>query len=392
MTADTQSPTSSGTVVFENAMVVTAHDVVHGYVVAVDGLIAEIGEGRPPERGHDLRGDYLLPGLVEIHTDNLEAHFTPRPKVMWQVDSAVQAYDGQIATSGITTVFDSLRIGTDEHETRAETVTSTTMRLAEAIERARMAGLLRVDHRTHLRCEVPTLDVVDALRDFIARFPVDLISLMDHTPGQRQFRDIEKYFIYYGGRTGKSPAEVEAVVNRRRAVGFERASLHRPMVVGMAHEAGIALASHDDTTLDEVRQSIDQRVSIAEFPTTVEAAAASRAAGMATVMGAPNVVRGGSHSGNVAASTLASEGILDILSSDYVPGSLLVSAFVLRDHSGIGGLPAAINLVSRNPARATGLMDRGEIAVGKRADLIRVTMPGDYPVVRSVWRDAERVA
>ncbi len=379
------------TEIFENALVVTADDMFNGYVVTENGLIIEVGEGRAPERGLDLKGDYLLPGLIEIHTDNLEAHFLPRPKVLWQVDSAVQAYDGQIATSGITTVFDSLRVGTDEHENRTEFVTMT-IQLADALARARSAGILRVDHRTHLRCEVPTLDVVPALEAFIARYPVDLISLMDHTPGQRQFRDLDKYFIYYGGKTCNSMDEVHAVVSHRQRVGSDRAARHRPTVVEMAHKAGIALASHDDTTLDEVRESIGQRVRIAEFPTTVEAAAASREAGMATVMGAPNVVRGGSHSGNVAAVTLAEQGILDILSSDYVPGSLLVAAFALRDVPAVGGLPGAIDLVTRNPAKATGLEDRGEIRQGKRADLIRVTMPGDHPVVRAVWRDAVRVA
>jgi alpha-D-ribose 1-methylphosphonate 5-triphosphate diphosphatase len=206
----------------------------------------------------------------------------------------VQAYDGQIATSGITTVFDSLRVGTDEHETRTEFVTMT-MQLAEALERAKSAGLLRVDHRTHLRCEVPTLDVLDALEAFIARYPVDLISLMDHTPGQRQFRDLDKYFIYYGGKTGKSMDEVHAVVSHRQRVGSDRAARHRPTVVEMAHKAGIALASHDDTTLEEVRESIGQRVRIAEFPTTVEAAAASREAGMATVA-VPGVIHGSGES------------------------------------------------------------------------------------------------
>lgn len=378
--------------ILSNAEVVTADDRFRGYVIVQDGLIHEVGRGAAPEKGIDLGGDFLLPGLIEIHTDNLEAHFIPRPKVLWHVDSAVQAYDGQIATSGITTVFDSLRIGTDEHETRAESVTSTTVQLAEALARARAAGTLRIDHRTHLRCEVPTLDVVAALEAYMARFPVDLISLMDHTPGQRQFRDIEKYFIYYGGRTGKTLQEVQAVVLRRQQVGSERAAKYRPIVVGMAHKAGIALASHDDTTLDEVRESIDQKVSIAEFPTTHEAAEASRQAGMSTVMGAPNVVRGGSHSGNVAARDLADAGLLDMLSSDYVPASLLLGAFQLADSPGVRGLPGAMRLVTQNPAEAMGLNDRGTIAIGKRADLIRVTVPSDTPVVRTVWRDGERVA
>jgi alpha-D-ribose 1-methylphosphonate 5-triphosphate diphosphatase len=377
--------------IFENAMVVTEDDMFHGYVVTHDGMISEVGRGRAPERGMDFGGDYLLPGLIEIHTDNLEAHVMPRPKVMWHVDSAVQAYDGQIATSGITTVFDSLRIGTDEFETRSEFVTMTA-RLAEALSSARKADTLRVDHRMHLRCEVPTLDVIDALQEFMTQHPIDLISLMDHTPGQRQFRDIEKYFIYYGGKSGKSDAEIREVVARRQTLGADRAARHRPMVVALAHKAGIALASHDDTTLDEVAESVSQGISIAEFPTTIEAAEASRQAGMATVMGAPNVVRGGSHSGNVAASTLAEEGVLDILSSDYVPGSLLVAAFALADIKAVGGLPGAMHLVARNPARATGLVDRGVIGVGQRADLIRVRLAGDHPVVREVWRNAARVA
>jgi alpha-D-ribose 1-methylphosphonate 5-triphosphate diphosphatase len=378
--------------IFSNAEVVTADDRFRGYVVVEDGLIRDVGTGDAPEKGIDLQGDYLLPGLVEIHTDNLEAHFVPRPKVQWHVDSAVQAYDGQIATSGITTVFDSLRVGTDEHEANAETITSTTMQLAEALARARAAGTLRVDHRTHLRCEVPSLDVIGALESFLACYKVDLISLMDHTPGQRQFRDIEKYFFYYGGKTGKTPQEVEAVVNRRREVGAERAAQNRPIVVEMAQKAGIALASHDDTTLDEVDESIRQNVTIAEFPTTIEAAAASRQMGMSTVMGAPNVVRGGSHSGNVAARELADAGLLDILSSDYVPASLLLGAFQLAGSPGVDGLPGAIRLVSLNPSRALGLDDRGVIAAGKRADLIRVTMPAGSPVVRTVWRSGMRVA
>jgi alpha-D-ribose 1-methylphosphonate 5-triphosphate diphosphatase len=163
-------------------------------------------------------------------------------------------------------------------------------------------------------------------------------------------------------------------------------------IVEIARRRGIPLASHDDTTVDEVRQSIAEGVTIAEFPTTAESAAASRQAGLATVMGGPNVVRGGSHSGNVAARTLAEEGLLDILSSDYVPASLLLGALALEDVPAVGGLPGAIRLVSLNPARATGLDDRGEIAFGKRADLIRVRRDEDSVVVREVFRLGRRVA
>jgi alpha-D-ribose 1-methylphosphonate 5-triphosphate diphosphatase len=310
--------------------------------------------------------------------------------VEWDAVSAVLAYDAQIAASGITTVFDSLRIGIDGHELRAG-IGAMVFDFAETISEAQRAGHLRADHLTHIRCEVPAPDAVTSLVSFLDRYPVRLISLMDHTPGQRQFRDLEKYFIYYGGKTGKSWDEVMEVVRQRQSVGAARANANRTAVVALAHEHGIKLASHDDTTLDEVVASVAEGVAVAEFPTTLESAAASHEAGMSTVMGAPNVVRGGSHSGNIAARRLADAGILDILSSDYVPASLLLGAFHLAESPGIDGLPGAIRLVSKNPAAALGLADRGEIAVGKRADMIRVGMMSEQPVIREVWREGRRV-
>jgi alpha-D-ribose 1-methylphosphonate 5-triphosphate diphosphatase len=377
--------------IFTNAEVVTAGERFRGHVVVRDGMIADIGRGAGPAGGIDLAGDFLLPGLVEVHTDHLEAHYLPRPQVQWDAASAVLAYDAQIAASGITTVFDSLRIGIDEHETRPGFGTAV-FTFADTIAAAQTAGHLRSEHLTHIRCEVPAVDAVTSLARFLDLHPVQLISLMDHTPGQRQFRDLDKYFIYYGGKTGRTMEEVMEVVRRRQGTGAARAAANRPEVVALALERGIRLASHDDTTLEEVAASAAEGVTLAEFPTSLESAHASREAGMATIMGAPNVVRGGSHSGNVAAARLADAGILDVLSSDYVPASLLLGAFRLADSEGIDGLPGAIRLVSLNPALATGLGDRGEIAVGKRADLIRVAMMRDQPVVREVWRQGSRVA
>lgn len=377
--------------IFTNAEIVTASDRFRGFAVVSEGVILEVGDGKGPDGGIDLGGDFLLPGLVEIHTDHLEAHYMPRPKVEWNAVSAVLSYDAQIAASGITTVFDSLRIGIDEHENRAGFGTLV-FDFAQTIASAGQAGYLKAEHLTHIRCEVPSSDAVSTLTAFLERFPVHLISLMDHTPGQRQFSDIDKYFIYYGGKTGKSMDEMLEVVRRRQLTGASWAATNRPAVVALAHARGIKLASHDDTTLDEVKSSVAEGVTVAEFPTTLDSAAASREAGMATVMGAPNVVRGGSHSGNVAARSLADAGMLDILSSDYVPASLLLGAFHLADCLGIEGLPGAIRLVSKNPAHALGLADRGEIAVGKRADMIRVGMMNDQPVIREILREGRRVA
>ncbi len=377
--------------IFENARIVTADDVVHGYIVVQDGVIAEIGAGTAPERGYDLRDDLLIPGLIELHTDNIEAHAMPRPSVHWDMGSAILAYDAQIAASGITTVFDSLRIGLEEHEPK-DSFGAKTAALADMISAEQSAGHLKAEHLTHIRCEVPAPDVVSSLEAFLSTRSVAMISLMEHTPGQRQFRDIDKYFIYYGGKSGKSASEIASIVERRQKTGVERAARHRPEIVAIARAHGIRLASHDDTTAEEVDLSAREGVTLAEFPTTRESAIASRRHGMATIMGGPNVVRGGSHSGNVAARELAEAGLLDILSSDYVPASLLLAAWRLRDVPAIDGLAGAIRLVSKTPAETTGLLDRGEIAVGKRADLVRVTISDDRPVIREVYREGRRVA
>ena len=315
----------------------------------------------------------------------------PRPGVVWHIGSAVLAYDAQIAAAGVTTVFDSFRVGLDDYD-RRKGVGETVAPLADAVARAEAAGLLRVSHLTHLRCEIAAPNVIAFLEDYLTSRKAQLISLMDHTPGQRQCRDLDKYFLYYAGKSGLSRDEIAAVARERAQVGGARAAANRPRVVELAKRHEIILASHDDTTLAEVEEAGREGVAIAEFPTTLEAASASRRLGMATVMGAPNVVRGGSHSGNASARELAQAGELDILSSDYVPGALLMAAFRLADTPEVGGLPGAIRLVSKSPAAATGLRDRGEIAPGLRADLLRVALHDGEPVARAVWREGRRVA
>lgn len=376
----------------ENARLVLPDRVVRGWVALEDGRIAALGEGDAPRPGLDLGGDHLLPGLVELHTDHLEAHYAPRPDVRWHPLGAVLAYDAQIAAAGITTVFDSLRAGVDIDGGGLGGELAT---LAGAVSRARERGLLRAEHLTHLRCELPSPGVVEAVEDFCARFPVGLMSLMDHTPGQRQFRDLAKYFSY-ARRSGKSAEEIRALAERRMADGPVRTARNRPRLAALARRGGIPLASHDDTTAEDVEWSAEEGVALAEFPTTPEAARGCRARGIAVMMGAPNLIRGGSHSGNVAAESLAREGLLGILSSDYVPGSLLMAAFDLpRRVPGID-LPEAVAMVTIAPARATGLHDRGKIAPGLRADLVRVQVAeqasGEPPVVRQVWTGGLRVA
>jgi alpha-D-ribose 1-methylphosphonate 5-triphosphate diphosphatase len=310
--------------------------------------------------------------------------------VFWNPVAAVISYDGQLATSGITTVLDSLRVW---REDGAEDVDGRAGLLAGAIASAREAGLLRADHFLHLRCEIPMPTVVEEASELIGRPDVRLMSLMDHTPGQRQFRDEVKLRDYYRGKGGgMTDAELDVLFERRLRYQKAYAADNMRAIVALAHEHDIPLASHDDTTAENVADAVRDRVAVAEFPTTIEAARGLHQAGIGILMGAPNVVRGGSHSGNIAAVDLAREGFLDILSSDYIPSSLLMAALQLPQHVPDIDLASAVRTVTKRPAEAVGLTDRGEIAVGKRADLIRVHVAGDVPVVRSVWREGHRVA
>ena len=373
-----------------NARIVLPDEVIEGDLEVRDGLIAGFGEaGSLPPGGEDFEGDYLLPGFVELHTDHLESHYVPRPGVTWNAMAAVQAHDAQIAGCGITTVFDALRAGTDED---AGKLGREMGNLAAAIARGRAEDRLRADHFIHLRCEISSPDVVEEIEPFLADPIVRLLSLMDHTPGQRQFVSMDKYRQYYQGKLNFTDAQMDAFIVERLDRHERHAVESRKAVVARCRQSSITLASHDDATQAHVDEAIEAGVAISEFPTTMEAAEAGRAAGLSILMGAPNVVRGGSHSGNVAAGELAARGLLDVLSSDYVPISLMTAAFMMPGTVEGLSLPQAVALVTRNPARAVGLDDRGEIAAGKRADLIRVRHDGDIPALKGVWREGRRVA
>lgn len=374
--------------ILKNARIVLEDEIVTGSVVLRDRLIAGIETGHCAT-GEDMEGDYLIPGLVELHTDHLEQHYAPRPGVLWDSIAALQAHDAQVAGSGITTVFDCLRLGSDEDggfkkgEMRA---------IADAIETACAEDRLRASHLIHLRCEVSASDVLEHFEDFRGDPQVKLASLMDHAPGQRQFQTLDQYILYYKKKRGLSDSDFEKFIARRQQDSARYSATHRKAIVEACQERGIALASHDDATIEHVEESKGFGVKLAEFPTSMAAAKASHEAGMAVLMGAPNVVRGQSHSGNISARTLADAGVLDVLSSDYVPFSLIHAPFVLTDGEDSMTLPESIRLVSATPARAVGLEDRGRIAEGLRADVVRVRCDGGVPIVRSVWREGRRVA
>ena len=369
--------------IFRNARIVTADEEFTGSVVIQDGLIRNVDRGDTSVAGaEDWAGDWLMPGLVEVHTDNLEKHLSPRPGVLWNAHSAMLVHDAQCAAAGITTVLDSVVIGDlDEGGPRCQTQHTS----IAALHQCRDEGLMRVAHLLHLRCELSAPDMLEVFHQYANDALLTLVSMMDHTPGQRQWRDLKAYRRYTERNGSYTDAGFDAMIAQRKADQQAYSLQHRVEIVRECQARGLPMASHDDTLLGDIAQAVQERVVMSEFPTTVEAAQAARAAGMAIIMGGPNMVKGGSHSGNVSAAELAQLDLLDIFSSDYVPSSLLLATFMLSALDG-WTLPKAVRTVTRNPARAIGLQDRGEIAPGLRADLLRVRMNrAGMPMVTETW-------
>lgn len=379
---------------FINAKVVLIDEIIEASVQVEDGLITSIGEPSKSASTEiiDLKGDYLMPGLVEIHTDNLERHLMPRPKVYWEELPALLAHDAEVASSGITTVFDALGVGeADTESLRGSTWNS----FLETLAFCETNHLLRVDHHLHVRCELPAPNTIELFKPFHGHPKLSLVSLMDHTPGQRQWENLESARTYYTGKKGWSQEKFEFQLANAPLLQAKYAEPHRAYFVDYCQTHGIAFASHDDTTTAHVLQASSEKASISEFPTSLVAARTAHDKHMLNVMGAPNVVRGGSHSGNVAAIELARLDLLDILSSDYVPSSLLAAVMRLVDE-GVYSLPKALATVSHNPAMASGLMDRGSIKVGLRADLIHthfvnISSQKTHAIVKSAWSKGRRI-
>ena len=376
--------------ILANAMLVLKDEVIAGSLVMRDGLIADISQGKTvPAGAVDCGGDLVMPGLIELHTDNLERHIEPRPKVNWPHAAAIIAHDAELCSVGITTVFDALRVGSIGASGGRTDYREYARDLASEILEMRAKDALRISHYIHLRAETCSETLIAELAKFGPEDRVGIVSLMDHTPGERQFRDLSKLRDYVCGKHGLSEAQFDEHVASQIALKERLGAAHEAASVAAARRFGAVLASHDDTTADQVAHSASKGVHFAEFPTTVEAARACRANGIAIMMGAPNLIRGGSHSGNVAAHELAESDLLDIISSDYVPSALLSSALLLGDLW--GDTARGISTVTDAPARAVGLTDRGRLEPGKRADLIRVKRINGAGMLHGVWVKGQRV-
>lgn len=374
--------------IYTNYRLVLPTAEVLGTLVVRDGIIADI-QPDIADQGQNGNGDYLLPGLIELHTDNLEQCLSPRPGVRWPLEAAANAHDRELIAAGITTVCDAIAVGD---------ITPTSLRLTQfapminAIHEGQQRQRFAVDHKLHLRCELGYEKVPDIVADYADHPLLSLISLMDHTPGQRQFAKLEKYKEYYMGKHGVTEAEIDGFIQARIINQQQHAIRNRRHLVKLAQTQNISLASHDDATVDHVQEAVADGAEIAEFPTTLAAAKEAHRHGLKILMGAPNLVLGGSHSGNVSASELVDLDLVDIFSSDYVPQSLMQAMFLIArkyPHS----LPEIAQRFTLRPAQAIGLDgDRGSLAIGKQADLVMVHEDGVVPRILEVRRHGQRVA
>jgi alpha-D-ribose 1-methylphosphonate 5-triphosphate diphosphatase len=374
--------------IITNARLVLPDEVMLGSLVIVDGKLARVEAGPSSVPGAiDMDGDFIIPGVVDVHTDNLERQVQPRLNARWPSRSAMLAHDAQCAAAGVTTVLDALCLGElGLNKSRLQTFHDGVADLDALAD----TGLLKSEHFLHLRCEIPAVDVIELVDPVMDHPRVRMVSLMDHSPGVGQYADLEAY-----RRTRRREGHGEEEIEQRIVMLTEqRAKWRAPNRAALlARVAGlnVTLASHDDRTEDEIAENHADGIRISEFPVTMAAAKAAHALGMTVIAGGPNIVRGGSHSGNVSAAELVRAGVVDAFASDYVPASLIEAAFICASDTGIT-LPQAVAMLTDAPAKMALLPDRGRIEAGLRADLVRVRVHEGLPIVREVWRNGERVA
>jgi len=376
--------------ILTNANIILEDKVIKGTITFTERAVTSIDTGLSSKPAAiDVGGDFVAPGIVEMHTDNMEKHFVPRPGVFWPNGlAAALAHDAQMAAAGVTTVYDSICAGSiyGQKDYRREIFAKVIDAVAEGQDRK----LFRIDHAIHIRCELTGDELISDVEPYASHPLIKLVSLMDHTPGKRQWRNLEDLKRYNLGSGEKTEEQHDADVALRMDIGPKNFEKNWPIIVAMFGSRKIPIATHDDTTEDDVILGREAGAVISEFPTTVEAATAARKHGLATILGAPNVVRGGSHSGGVSASHLATLGLLDGLSSDYVPSSLLQAVVKLTADFMIP-LSQTMGMVTWKIADMVGIKDRGRLKIGSRADILRFKVYDNSPIVKTVWSQGARI-
>lgn len=366
-----------------NFTLVLPNEVVNsGSVRVEDGVIAEI---RPePVAGAviDGGGRLLMPGFVDLHGDMIEREIAPRPNAQMPIDFGIHELDKKLAAAGVTTAYAAVSFATESVYGHVRSL-ETTSAVIEGINRLR--DNLLIDHRVHARYEITNIGAAPTLERLLKADEIDMVSLTDHTPGQGQYNNIAAYVASISERRAISEEMAAEIVQKRIAMrNNPQIEVKLKEIVSLALKHRLSLASHDDDSVEKVAEMYDLGVTISEFPVTLPAAEEARRRGLWTLMGAPNALRGKSMSGNLSALDAAKAGLLTVIAADYHPAAFVPGVFKLADVSE-GGLPAAVAMATGNAARSAGLTDRGEIAVGQRADLV-VVEKGDVHRIRATFR------
>lgn len=363
--------------------------LAHGSILIEDGIIADIIDGEAPIQVPSLQGLTIIPGLIDLHGDMLERDVQPRPSARFPTEMGLIELDKRLAGSGITTAYAAISFAWRNSDLRSQ---ESATEMIETVNRLNDETL--VDMLVHARFEVTNPSTGPILRDLLQKKLVHLVSIMDHTPGQGQYSDVDRYLNFMQKWLGIDIASLgtskEEILEKMKANILAQAEEPRDWdvvrdVIEVALQHDIPIASHDDDTVQKVTEQARMGVTISEFPVSKEAARAAKDTGMWVIMGAPNAYRGQSTSDNLSAMDAIGDGLVDILATDYYPAAMLHTAFKLyRD--GVMPLHESIKLVSTNAADAMRLTDRGRIAVGYSADLVLLQENGDFPRVHGTLR------
>ncbi|MDK2816892.1 MAG: alpha-D-ribose 1-methylphosphonate 5-triphosphate diphosphatase [Moorella sp. (in: firmicutes)] len=381
--------------VIVNGRAVTPNGVLEKACLAVSrGIIVDIRpagqvrrplDGRAGEEVLDARGAWILPGCVDLHSDALEREIEPRPRALFPVELAFRELEKRLAGCGITTIFHAISFAKEELGLRSNELSARVIRHISELA----AGPALIRHRIHLRYEITDLSAVPLIMELLGEGKVDLLSFMDHTPGQGQFRELEKYKEWIRWSYGVEEKDVAKLLTKKK-VNRDLVLAAMRQLASKAREAGIPVASHDDDSLARITMSQELGISISEFPVNLETASLARKRGLHVCVGAPNAVRGASQAGNLSAREAVEAGAANILCSDYYPSAMLWAALRLAPTP--DALPQSVALVSANPARAVGLDGEvGALEVGRRADLVLVNLEEGIPKVLMTMVDGEVV-
>lgn len=373
-----------------NAKLVLPDQVLENSSLRIEeGLITEIIDGPAPEKIPSLAGLTIIPGLIDLHGDMLERDVQPRPSARFPTEIGLLELDKRLAGAGITTAYAAISFAWHGNDLRSQ---ESATEMIETLNRLNDDTL--VDMYVHARFEVTNPTTGPILRDLLERKLVQLVSIMDHTPGQGQYSNIDRYLNFMHKWLGMDMdmlgVSKEEILEKMKANMQEQAKQPRDWsivqdVIATAQEHDIPIASHDDDTAAKVNEQARMGITISEFPVSKEAARAAKDHGMAVIMGSPNAYRGKSTSNNLSALDAIADGLVDILATDYYPAAMLHTAFKLS-HDNVMPLHESIKLVSTNPAAAMRFTDRGRIAIGYSADLVLVHETTSFPQVRGTIR------